>query len=521
MTGAYLGGWIEKVGDRLNPILVKETRQALKSRQFVGTFTLLLVASLLVSFGGVALAGPDLDYRSMGSTFFVAYFAVLAFAVFIVVPFGAYRSLAAEQEERTYELLSITTLRPGQIITGKLLSSMIQMFIYFSAIAPFMAFTYLLKGIDILAILFVLVLALFGSVGFSMCGLFLATFSSRRAWQVFLSVVMISGLGIATIFSVFLAMLILQELGGPFFDPSFYVAMTVLLTFYLTGFALMFQLSLSQLTFESDNRSSKVRLVILVQFATGIAWIAWAWIMELEGDRIFLEVMSAAACIYWGIIGACLIAEPLGISRRVARQIPRFGPVRTLALLLFPGPATGLALVLVGLATIPTLVGLAELTETWAVVNYRATGTRGEAAAMAIGMASYAFFYVGLGAILVRFMRRFRLVPLPAGAATTVILAALGSLIPNFFVLAMRQGRYMTYDIWQITDPFTTVAEIGNASHIFSPLLCVPLGMAILVLVLNLRVMACAVHEVDRLGSRRQVASAVAVRTLQEIDAAS
>ena len=38
--------WATRAGDAINPILVKETRQALKSRQFVATFGLLLFASL-------------------------------------------------------------------------------------------------------------------------------------------------------------------------------------------------------------------------------------------------------------------------------------------------------------------------------------------------------------------------------------------------------------------------------------------------------------------------------------------
>ena len=33
---------VERVGERLNPILVKESRQSLKSKQFVVTFSLLL-----------------------------------------------------------------------------------------------------------------------------------------------------------------------------------------------------------------------------------------------------------------------------------------------------------------------------------------------------------------------------------------------------------------------------------------------------------------------------------------------
>ena len=46
-------GWMDRVdqlceqfGDTLNPILIKETRQALKSRQFVVTFSVLLFSAL-------------------------------------------------------------------------------------------------------------------------------------------------------------------------------------------------------------------------------------------------------------------------------------------------------------------------------------------------------------------------------------------------------------------------------------------------------------------------------------------
>ena len=48
-----LVAWLEGLGDRFNPIVVKEVRQALKSRQFVGTFLLLLLAAWAGSIFGV------------------------------------------------------------------------------------------------------------------------------------------------------------------------------------------------------------------------------------------------------------------------------------------------------------------------------------------------------------------------------------------------------------------------------------------------------------------------------------
>ena len=71
-------GWLESVGDRCNAIVVKEVRQALKSKQFVGTFALLL----LVAWGGsifmVANAGDSIEYGSSAQQFFVLFFLVLA-----------------------------------------------------------------------------------------------------------------------------------------------------------------------------------------------------------------------------------------------------------------------------------------------------------------------------------------------------------------------------------------------------------------------------------------------------------
>jgi ABC-type Na+ efflux pump permease subunit len=59
--------------------------------------------------------------------------------VLVLIPFGCYRSLLAEREQTTFELLSITSLSPRQVIWGKLLSAGLQMFIFYSAIAPFVA----------------------------------------------------------------------------------------------------------------------------------------------------------------------------------------------------------------------------------------------------------------------------------------------------------------------------------------------------------------------------------------------
>src|SRR5262245_47167201 len=83
---AGLGWWgrvdraLFAIGDRLNPILVKETRQALKGRQFTITFTLVLICGWLWSIAGPALMDIDLAYGTAGRDMFMGYYVILSFA---------------------------------------------------------------------------------------------------------------------------------------------------------------------------------------------------------------------------------------------------------------------------------------------------------------------------------------------------------------------------------------------------------------------------------------------------------
>ena len=117
----------------------------------------------------------------------------------LIVPFSAYRSLAGEREDGTYELLSITTLSARQIVTGKLGSAVLQMLVYYSALSPCIAFTYLLRGVDIVTILLVLFYTFLASVLLSAVGLMVATVSRARHVQVLLSVALLLGLAFLTL----------------------------------------------------------------------------------------------------------------------------------------------------------------------------------------------------------------------------------------------------------------------------------------------------------------------------------
>ena len=130
-------GWIdrrtEQISSWLNPILIKEARQSLKSRQFLITFFLLLLASCVWTVFGVVSNAPDVYYLPTGGNLLAGYYLVLAIPLIGMVPLAAHRSLAAEIEDDTFEMLAITRLSATRIVMGKLNSAMLQMVVYFAA----------------------------------------------------------------------------------------------------------------------------------------------------------------------------------------------------------------------------------------------------------------------------------------------------------------------------------------------------------------------------------------------------
>ncbi len=184
--------WLERLGDRFNPIVVKEVRQALKSRQFVITFLLLLLVAWAGSIFGVSWLGESIDYGSPAVMFYSGFLFALCAATLVIVPFSTFRSIIEERTETTLELLQITALSPVQIVRGKILSAMVQVLVYYCAIAPFIAFTALLPGFNIIHVSFSLVMLLIAALCFSLVALAIGTQARNTTYQALSSLFVIA-----------------------------------------------------------------------------------------------------------------------------------------------------------------------------------------------------------------------------------------------------------------------------------------------------------------------------------------
>ncbi len=451
-------------GDWLNPILVKETRQALKSSQFTITFVLVLVACWIATIGVVVYIGPRIYYAADGGTLLAWYFAILALPLIVVVPLAAFRSLTAEREDNTYDLLSITSLKPWQIISGKLGSSIAQMAVYFSAITPCLAFTYLLRGVDLPTIAVLLTYAFFWSLGLSMIGILLATLTPQRFVQVFILVVfvavlfgMLFGAIEMSIVAAFYGRAAIWGVGG-----EFWILTSALATFYITFFALAFFAAAGMITFTSENRSTPLRICMLVQQAAFVGWMAYFWILsDYNDDGLFATLVVAGA--YWYIMGTLLTAERPGMSQRVRRRLPQSFFGRMFFSWLNPGPATGYMFAVANATLIAILLFLAAATTTlWPIGSTSGSNHVTELLYMIVIGWGYFVAYLGIGLIMVSALRRIATVTMLASVLINFLLLLAGFGIPYAIKSMSLQMRDADYSFLQITDPFCTLYYVSD-----------------------------------------------------------
>ena len=228
----------------------------------------------------------------------VGYYIVLSVPLLIVVPYAAFRSLAGEWEDGTFELLSITTLSARQIVAGKLASAVLQMMVYYSALAPCIAFTYLLRGIDIVTVALLLGYSFAASLLLSSFGLMMATVTRVRHWQVLLSVVLVMALLVFTFVwdMAFIAFLIEGET-MPLDQPEFWIAHLCGLTFLHPRRA-----AAAVRRRRADHVCQRKPLDAHSRFAARAACLLVGWFVYLwhrVGHESVLYTMIFIAGVYW------------------------------------------------------------------------------------------------------------------------------------------------------------------------------------------------------------------------------
>jgi hypothetical protein len=463
-------GVLDRLGDRLNPIVVKELRQAVRSKFVVGLLLFFLLVQ--VSYLGISLAvwaserrldAPDFQ---AGRLAFGVIQGILLGTCFLFIPAYTGARLAAERSDTNVDLLFITTLSPRAIIAGKVLAALVLTVLIFSACAPFMTFTYLLRGIDVPSILLVLAID-FGAVVLAVqLDVFLAVASPNRVFKVILGLLSVAGLGFAFIGLMIGTLDVLNVGGGPLLEsPAFWPRAGVIASGALAVFGLLFAWSVALVSPPSANRAWGVRLcLVAVWLGTGVFFgIAHQTDPQERNGAIAVWAVLMAGLFGLGMVIAVNEREHWG--PRVARTIPRRRWLRGPAFLFYSGAAGGVVFsaLMIGLTGLVIWV--------WGQVAPPQAPRKGGPPDFPavlkmitlIGLYSYAY---ALTAVLLR-----KVWPLKVPAAYTWVLClfllALGCTVPPLtsFLLLGREWRYETHFAWLLSNPFAAVANAADQRY--------------------------------------------------------
>jgi ABC-type transport system involved in multi-copper enzyme maturation permease subunit len=163
----------EDFADWLNPMLVKELRQGLKTKAFVIVFVLVQVA-LVILMGFRLLAQNDPFGYTAGMLDGLLWTAIGG-ALLVLMPLRALTAISEEEKANTLHLVQLTRLSSTRIVWGKWIALVSQTLLLSVAILPYAVLRYFFGGIDIVENLLLLVWMMVGSMALTAACLVLST----------------------------------------------------------------------------------------------------------------------------------------------------------------------------------------------------------------------------------------------------------------------------------------------------------------------------------------------------------
>lgn len=441
------------LGDRINPIVVKELRQAVQSRFVIATLLTLLSVQIVAIGIYILASGSSLFGFDAGRQAFLMLFAVLQSIGMIFTPLYTGARLAAERSDTNVDLLFITTIKPRSIIAGKMFTAVTLTALIYSACMPFMTFTYFLRGIDLPSIFISLGVGFVVVIACVQAAVFVALIPVNRALKVIFGLVALIAFGVA----YFVTMFGVNDLIGRGFLARFSWQLAVLLgvlTVFLIG--LLFMMSVALIMPVSSNRALPVRLFITaVWLLTGAAALTNS---AIDKDHRLLIAWLVAFEIIFALSIFVAVSERDQPGRRVLRSIPRYTLGRPQAFFFFSGAANGLAW-----ASVMIVLTLGVATA-W-VKSFPYYGNESDlvdSVKWMGGMCLYIFCYAMTGALARRHL--FTGVGTELTWLIGAMLLLVGSLAPfltGYIIFFNDQWWSEDFGAWWVGNPFAW----GNKGH--------------------------------------------------------
>ena len=219
------------------------------------------------------------------------------------------------------------------------------------------------------------------------------------------------------------------------------------------------QAAVAQLTFDSDNRSTGLRLAAGGQWL--LCWLGLLTFLMMRRPQPMpaggLTTLMTLTATYITLGGLLFASAPDSLSRRVSRGLPRSRALRLLWAPFLPGAARGLLYALISLVVLGYLVTVVfpEFTLS-TILNDR------QATQYSIALAAYSVIYLGAGAMLARLLRR-----VVQGTRSYQVLAILA--LANILLVVAAEvihfvSRVPAPQLFDVVNPVVTLQAIADAN---------------------------------------------------------
>jgi hypothetical protein len=445
----------------LNPIVIKELRQAVRSWTVTGMLLLFLIVLFITSLGFLVTESFDVNPNmQLGGSMFSSFLVILAGASIFFIPLLLGVRVAQERQENNPDLLYVSTLSPARIIFGKFLCGAYTALLFFSACMPFMAFTNLLRGVDLPTVFFILFFLFLVVCAANMFAIFLACLPMSRPFKF-----------LFLIYGIFQSFAVVGSLVGISFEfmrsgvgammsgKDFWIGTATAIGIGMAITGLLFVLSMALVSPPSANRALPVRIYLTTIWLLG-GLSSLCWIYHVREVRL---IMVWGFCTFVLMLFSLLVVVSNSdqLSQRVRRDIPKTRLKRAFAFFFFNGAAGGLSWVaIISALTFFTTYVVFFLGQTWFPVPIYAGDPRGgNVFTSSATIGAYAFAYA-LTALFIH--RKFMSKRAPKLAGLLAVLLAGGwAIVPSIVLFFLNQLSWKSVEGLQLGNIFN-VASLGD-----------------------------------------------------------
>ena len=336
-----LNAVLRKVDGRMNPIAVKELRQISR-----GKFLPVILIGFLITQMSITGAVTFVGSANPGQDLYRALIGFLTGICGFLIPLYAGFRLAQERSDMNRDLLFISTLKPASIVWGKTLSAAVLAALIYSVCMPFIAMTYMLRGVDLLSMFLHIVQGYLFALTAVLIGILIGGMPANRFLKAIIGLFALLLVFIVQMTGVALPVPTDGSLINMGVEEAFGAAFKFLWIWALPSVG-FFLLSTAFISPTSANRALAPRV-----------YITAVWIVFYVGAAIWAVINDSNLIIWWTIVSSVVFgwALAVGVSERdeqgprIRQAIPRSRLRRVFAFLFYSGSGGGFLWASAGIA---------------------------------------------------------------------------------------------------------------------------------------------------------------------------